>query len=157
MTQLPIEFQHWLTKRNSNEPVTLNGYIQFAAFRPLDQVVRSDIFVSVDEYISNYSDSLNHLAGKYYPISVYDLLSDLYGYEPHGVLVWVPTISQFGTFDNDHGVLRSFPNKTWTEMMRSLDKYIDCQWYPERIPNELVRPWRDQRFKNSIPTETPPW
>jgi hypothetical protein len=157
MKEIPNEFLDWLQERGSDLVVTLDGYIKSAIFHPLADIKEVDLFVSVDEYIDNYSDDSDHLSGNYYPVPAFDLVAEIWGYPAEHVLVWLPSIRQFATFDDDHGVLRSFPDVSWNELASSLGKYIDCQWYPDRIPNELIRPWNDERFKKLTPTKNPPW
>jgi len=157
MTDLLNDFQSWLRAQGRDLVIPLDGYIRSATFRPMAQIKKVDLFVSVDEYIDNYSDDSHHLSGNYYPVPAYDLLAEIWGYPSTCVFVWLPSIDQFATFDDDHCVLRSFPDVSWNDIHSSLGKYIDCQWYPDRVENELIRPWNDKRFSESTPTKSPPW
>ena len=107
MTELPLKFLDWLKTRADNRAVALSGYIKSVNFRPADKIQLTRLFVCVDEYIENYSDNSKQLAGNYYPVPAYDLLDEIWGYECDGVLLWIPALSKFGSFDSDHGVLRT--------------------------------------------------
>lgn len=131
---------------HGNDPVT---------FHQLAEVRLIQLYVDASEYIENYGELEKTLDEMYFPFSAYDLLSDVPGYNPVGTLIWLPTIEQFGSCDTDHGVLYSFPTITWPQIVASPEGYINCQWYPERVANELIRPWRDERFANSVPTTEP--
>ena len=156
MKNLPSDFQNWLQSRSGNLTITpVDGYIQAVTFHQLVDIISLPLYVSIDEYIENYSEKSEHLAGNYYPVSAYDLLKDVSGYSPVGALVWIPLIGEFATYDNDHCVLRSFPMVTWQDIIKSMAQFIDCQWYPDRVENKLVRPWDDARFSSVIPTKEP--
>lgn len=131
---------------HGNEPVT---------FHSLSAVQLIRLYVDAGEYIENYGESDSTLDGLYFPIPAYDLLSDVPGYSPLGALIWLPTINQFGSCDSQHGVLYSFPDVTWSEILESPEKFVNCQWYPERVDHDLIRPWQDERFANIEPTSYP--
>ena len=126
-------------------------------FRKPDEIELAVLYVNVDEYIENYQEPSTNLAGYYYPIEAYDLLSEFPRYRAFGVLVWVPSVSEFATYDEDHCVLRSFPNATFSNIIDNPKRFFNCMWYPDDFENHLVRPWSDDRFTNIVPTKEPKW
>ncbi|RHX94442.1 hypothetical protein DLM76_10210 [Leptospira yasudae] len=66
--------------------------------------------------------------GQYYTNSV-GLIQDSeeYGEDPE-ILVWLPRLSLYGTWDSSHDELHIFPNSTWTEMKSDLVPFIEAQW-----------------------------
>lgn len=153
--ELPISFKKWLISNHDRLVVPLGGYIESVRFRCLEDVEPIILNISVDEYATNHTEVPSHLKGNYYPVPAVDLLAEVSGYYADGVLVWVPMISEFATYDNDHCVLRSFPKKSWDEIVKSLEQFIDSQWNQECQQSELVCPWNDSRFSSLIPTKTP--
>ena len=158
---LPPDLVSTLTSIDGNFKLTVvlheeNGS-QTITFRTLEEINKVVLYVNVDEYVDNYGDSPTHLAGNYYPIEAYDLLSDFPGYRAFGILVWIPGISEFGAYDEDHCVLRTFPNKSFTNLLENPRGYFNCMWYSDEFENHLLRPWDDSRFESVAPTKEPKW
>ena len=159
MKNLPRELTQCLESSDSNFKLSTvlhesNG-VQTITFRKLDEIKAVALHVSVDEYIENYSDKSHDLAGNYYPIDAFDLLLEFPGYHAFGILVWIPAISEYATYDEDHCVLRSFPNKTFADILENPKRFFNCMWYPEKHENHLVRPWKEKRFEFVTPTKEP--
>ena len=115
------------------------------------------LYVDASEYIENYEELDRQLDGMYFPIEVFDLLKEVPGYSARGVLIWLPGILEFGSFDTDHGVVYSFPDVPWSQILESPEKYVNCQWHPDRVDHQLLRPWTDKRFSEVVPTTDPDW
>ena len=160
LMKLPPELIESLSSVDGNYQLTSKVCdeigIESVTFHKLDAINPITFYVNVDEYIENYSDESHDLAGNYYPIEALDLLREVPGYRAFGILVWIPRISEFASFDEDHCVLRSFPGKTWKDIVANPKGFINCLWYPDQIDNHLVRPWNDKRF-DSTPTKNPIW
>ena len=124
-------------------------------FYPLNELREIKIRIEADEYIDNYEEKMTGIAGTYFEIPAVDLLQHVPGYRSFGVFVWLTDTKEFGTYDDDHGVLRSFPGKSWDDILTTLEKYINCQWYPDGIENHLVRPWMDNRYAHIKPKSHP--
>ena len=120
-------------------------------FYPLHEVCEIELRIEADEYVDNYDERMTGIGGTYYEIPAIDLLKHVPGYRSFGVFAWIPCIKEFGTYDDDHGVLRTFPTKSWDDILTSPEKYINCLWYPDGMENHLVRPWADRRFAHLKP------
>ncbi|MBM9501664.1 hypothetical protein JWG44_15525 [Leptospira sp. 201903071] len=53
--------------------------------------------------------------------------SEAYGEDPE-ILVWLPRLQIYGTWDSSHDELHIFPNQTWTSMKSDLVPFIEAQW-----------------------------
>ncbi len=161
MNKLPTELVEKLKSTSGNFKLTTVLHEELGeetiTFRELDEIAIATLYVEVDEYIENYGDQSTELAGNYYPISGYDLLLDFPGYRAFGVLVWLPGTLEFATYDEDHCVLRSFPNCGFNDILKNPKRFFNCMWYPDEFENHLVRPWDDERFGEIVPTKTPEW
>ncbi|OMI18148.1 hypothetical protein BUQ74_06405 [Leptospira weilii serovar Heyan] len=66
--------------------------------------------------------------GQYYTNSV-GLIKDSEAYgECTEILVWLPRLQLYGTWDHSHDELHIFPNTTWTDIKSNLASYIEAQW-----------------------------
>ena len=120
-------------------------------FYPLSEIREIELRIEADEYIDNYDEKMTGIAGSYYTVPAIDLLKHVPGYGSFGLFVWLTDTREFRTYDDDHGVLRSFPDKSWDDILATPEKYINCSWYPDGIENHLVRPWSDSRFAHIRP------
>ena len=64
----------------------------------------------------------------YYAVAAVDLVEECDGFDPLGVLVWVPAERCFGTWDPDHWDLTVFPGATWADIVADPIPYINAQW-----------------------------
>lgn len=87
----------------------------------------------------------------YYSVPAVDLVASCEGYNPKGILIWLPDFELFGTWDGDHWDVRVFPGVTWTGIVSNPIKYINAQWYPDEIANEFLVPWHKYPFKEGRP------
>ncbi len=87
----------------------------------------------------------------YYAIPAINLVSQAKGYNPQFILLWLPESGEYGTWDCDHWELRVFPGVTWTDIAASPLKYINAQWYPDDVENEVLVPWPKYAFKKGRP------
>ncbi|MHC4867254.1 MAG: hypothetical protein ACYTEX_24530 [Planctomycetota bacterium] len=71
----------------------------------------------------------------YYTIPAVDLVAECEGYSAWGILVWLPGIQRFGTWDGDHRRLRVFPKAKWSDIVRNPTKYLNALWKPEKVEN----------------------
>jgi hypothetical protein len=74
------------------------------------------------------------------------LLASCEGYEPAGLLLWLPEEGRYGTCDESHGPLRAFPREvTWTAIVADPAEYINAQW-GEWPPDEVLVSWPKYRY-----------
>ncbi|MDV6234546.1 hypothetical protein CH379_002755 [Leptospira ellisii] len=71
---------------------------------------------------------LNEERGQYYTNSVGLVKnSEHYGEDPE-ILIWLPRIGLYGTWDSSHDELHVFPDRNWTSMKSNLVPFIEAQW-----------------------------
>ncbi len=65
------------------------------------------------------------------------------GYEPTGVLLWLPAEQQYGTWDNSHGELMVFePHVTWREIAARPIPFLNAPWEGDGCaPLSSLVPW----------------
>jgi hypothetical protein len=83
-----------------------------------------------------------------YDIEGLDLVRACNSYEPEGILVYFPTLQEYGCWDCDHLIITIFLDASWCEIEQRLAKYVNAQWYPDQEEQYLLRPWDDERFEN---------
>lgn len=88
----------------------------------------------------------------YYAVPAVSLTGECRTYEPEYILLWLPDMGAYGTWDNDHWVLQVFPGVTWTDIAADPLKYINAQWaYPDAVAAEVVKPYPMFPFKKGCP------
>ena len=78
--------------------------------------------------------------GGYYVVPGVDLVGAVEGFDPDGILVWVPELSSFGTWDSDHWDLIVFEATPWEAIVADPVPFLDAQWDPT-CPFDYLRPW----------------
>jgi hypothetical protein len=130
--------------------------------RPYPVEVEEATFFSIDELslqtfeLCTYEYYLNHgepgeNPDLCYPIVGFDIIKTLKGYTPEGILVWFPRFSEYGAWDSDHWIITMMPGLTWADIQADAGKYVNAQWYPERVNHYLLRPWADSRCNDLVP------
>ena len=76
----------------------------------------------------------------YYTIPAVDLVVECEGFDTWGILVWLPDMQMFGTWDSDHRILRVFPKSKWSDIVKEPVKFLNALWVPEKIYNEIFVP-----------------
>ena len=89
----------------------------------------------------------NHGNGGCYSVPGVNLVAECEGYDPEGILMWLPDTTQFGSFDCDHAILHVFPGATWADIAADPVPYVNCQWAPDDISNEIYKPWPRHAFR----------
>ena len=109
-----------------------------------------DVYVDSEESPLSKDDPN---AGKkgYYAVPAISLVAECQGYDPDGILVWVPDISMFGSWDCDHWDLLVFPNITWTQIAANPLPFINAQWQPHIVSCEFFAPWNIYEFTKGKP------
>ncbi len=151
---IPEDLRKYLAKNRKNLTLTWPGTLQqevpAVGLFSLDEL-RFRIFdIDTWEYYNNH-----HEPGKdpelRYRLRGIDLIKDVDDYLPDGILIWFPQFKEYGTWDGDHGIITMLPGVTWTEISRNAGKYVNAQWYPDRVNHYLLRPWSDSRCKRMKP------
>ncbi len=76
----------------------------------------------------------------FYVVPCFDLLAESSGYNPRGLLVYIPALNLYGAHDDDHQDLRVFPRKTWTDIAASPLKYLNDLWNPHKGVGKTLIP-----------------
>jgi hypothetical protein len=77
-----------------------------------------------------YKDLNTKRQGKYI-LPVLDLVEDVgTDFNSMGILVWIPDIKLFGTWDSDHYELTVFKDKTWADILAAPEIYFNAMWQP---------------------------
>jgi hypothetical protein len=76
----------------------------------------------------------------YYTMPAVDLVAECEGFGAWGILVWLPGMQKFGTWDCDHRQLRVFPKARWSDIVKKPTKYLNALWKPEKVENVLFVP-----------------
>jgi hypothetical protein len=67
------------------------------------------------------------------------------GYDPVGLLLWLPLERRYGIWDDSHGTIRVFgPAITWKRIAADPVPHIDAGWtgfHPDSPPMEDLMPW----------------
>lgn len=74
----------------------------------------------------------------HYIVPIVDLLATADGYDPQGILVWIPALGAFGSWDCDHWDLIVFTGSTWDDITADPARFLNAQWAPG---GEYLRPW----------------
>jgi hypothetical protein len=108
-------------------------------------------FYKTPPLIDLYLESQDNQAKGYYIIQAYDLLEKVEGYEPAGILVWIPSLGCFGSWDNDHWKLVIFQGKGWQDIERDPLKYLNSQWSKDLGDGEYLSDTSKLEFKEGSP------
>lgn len=86
--------------------------------------------------------------GGSYLVAGVSLLASCDGYEPAGVLLWLPIDGRYGTWDGEHGTLRVFREDVgWSAIAENLPRYINSQWGLDgAAPVSDLIPWGRHPF-----------
>ncbi len=76
----------------------------------------------------------------YYIIPAVDLIAECKGFDPWGILVWIPDIQMLGTWDSNHRILRVFHNAVWDDVVSDPIKYLNGLWNPQEVENIVYEP-----------------
>ncbi len=117
---------------------------------PFDELTIGEVYVNSEE--SPLAEKDPHSGEKgYYSVTVVNLVSDCDGYDPEGILIWLPEQKIFGTWDSDHWDILVFPNASWLDIVSDPAKYINAQWAPDDVEYEYFEPFPKYPFKTGKP------
>lgn len=80
------------------------------------------------------TDDPHRGAGGHYLVLAESLIEDCEGYEPLGLLVWLPREGCFGSWDGDHRNLVTFPGARWADIIADPDRYLGALWQSDDDP-----------------------
>lgn len=114
-------------------------------FLSIEELRLEEFEVNTWEYYHNHGEE-GEDPDLTYKFNAVSLLKTTDGYEPSGVLVYIPLLRQYGTVDTDHALAYTFPHCGWGTIEPNLPSYINAMWYPDEVDMALLRPWADPRF-----------
>ncbi len=86
------------------------------------------------------------------------------GYDPVGLLLWLPVERRFATWDSSHPFISVFdPEVTWTDIAGNPPRFINAQWegaFDDSAPTRPLVPWprhsyrTDQVYEPQTETES---
>ncbi|MFC0019502.1 hypothetical protein, partial [Roseibacillus persicicus] len=72
-------------------------------------------------------------------------------FHPVGLFSWYPDLLRYGTWDETHQIIYTFPNVTWTDITERPHRYFNGQWSNlEEGEKEPLMPWVKQRFHKDL-------
>jgi hypothetical protein len=138
-----------------------NRTFQFASEDPLeveegtfyasDELELREFKLSTPQYYDNEGTEIGDDPELYYEIPGADLVSETPDYGGDGILIWFPKFHEYGSWDPDHGTILLFPGISWGSIQNNLARYLNAQWYRERVQSYLLRPWVDPRCADIEP------
>ena len=82
-----------------------------------------------------------------YVIPEINLVAEREGYDPDGILIWLPDEKFFGTWDSEFRNVLIFPNATWNEISASPVKYLNALWDSKAVHCEYLRTFPNYPFQ----------
>lgn len=119
---------------------------------PLDKLVvqlfPTDVQSSAIEHDDPHRGELNLGC---YMVPAVDLVQTAENYEPTGLLLWLPTERQFGTWDSSHPWIAVFdPEVTWRDIAAAPARFINAQWegaFDDAAPTTPLVPWHRHTYR----------
>jgi hypothetical protein len=83
-----------------------------------------------------------------YSVPVVDLSESSDKYNGGFLLVWIPDLALYGSYDTDHHVLTVFGKEVrWQNIVSSPAAFLEAQWYPERKAGRILKAWKHYKFR----------
>jgi hypothetical protein len=86
-----------------------------------------------------------HQEDGYYWVPAVNLVADCEGYDPAGLLVWLPEDGLFGTWQSDWLSILVFPGASWTDIAADPIRFINGAMGIGGVTEEL-KPWPRHPF-----------
>ncbi len=140
------EDRRFTFERNEESEMEVDSFEFYAP----NEVKLSRFTIDTYEYHLNHNETGNDPELRY-DIQGVDLIRDCGGYEPEGILIYIPEFQEYGSWDCDHGLIAVYPNVGWSTIETRLVDYVNAQWYPQLAEQYLLRPWADDRCSKIKP------
>jgi hypothetical protein len=88
-------------------------------FRTLDEVEEIELIVSAEE-----SDAVCVMRGL-------DLLRSCEEYDPRGMLVYIPSLRKYGSYDREKKSLITYRDMSWSDFLANPTRYINASWFED--------------------------
>ncbi|MDQ8192720.1 hypothetical protein, partial [Roseibacillus persicicus] len=151
--EIPSDLRAYL-EANPNQILELNPMrvphtnLENIQLTSLEQLTIEDIPLDTYDYALNQGDFDGEDPEWEYEFPGVNLVArDLdEQFDPWGLLLWFPSLQCYGSWDNSHHLIYTFPGATWTDVISSIVFYGNAQWEPESDSHRLLRPWLEQGF-----------
>ncbi|MBC7876629.1 MAG: hypothetical protein H7Y59_05600 [Anaerolineales bacterium] len=111
-----------------------------------DKLTPSVVFVDSDDAPFANQDPHAEEEGCYV-IPAINLVAECEGYDPDGILIWLPDQKVFGTWDSEYWDVLIFPYATWRDISTSPVKYLNALWDQDAVLCEYLRPFPNYPFQ----------
>jgi len=118
--------------------------------KQLEELELSEFYIDFDSNNIQPDDPHQGEEG-YYVVKGVDLISECDGFDPEGILIWLPDYQMFGAWDSDHYNLTLFNDTDWEEIVEDPVQYLNAQWDPTLAVEMLLDPWEKCEFKKGRP------
>jgi hypothetical protein len=83
-----------------------------------------------------------------YLVQGVSLVASCDGYDPVGLLLWLPVDGRYGLWDGEHGTLRVFgTHVTWSDIAGDLPRHLNAHWgLDDSVPVSDLAPWRHHAY-----------
>lgn len=147
---IPSDLREYLIKHpgivlHLNPQKRPNANVENVQLATISELKFTNIPLDTGDYTLNHGEFLEdpYLNYSFPAISIIAReLDNRFG--PEGILVWFPDLGRYGTWDDTHYIIYTFPFATWANIIESPFSYINAQWEPIEEEHELFCPWRDQ-------------
>lgn len=135
---LPVDLVSFLQSGKMLEYDPADCEAGLVTLLPVDRL-RVEFFPMVSE---NPDDPHAGESGCYLVTGV-SLIATCDGYDPEGLLLWLPLDERYGLWDGEHGTLFVFdPEIRWTAISSDFSRYINAEWCLEgSAPVTDLIPW----------------
>jgi hypothetical protein len=108
---------------------------------PLDRLMVRTLKTRLSES-SEVAEEDPHAGEKgYYLVPAVSLVASCQRYRPAGLLLWLPEMGLYGSWDDDHRTLWVFPDLTWAEIVAGPVPFLNACWEPRRAAAKQARLW----------------
>lgn len=148
---IPKDLRKFLTEHQDQKIVFPSRCARYVEVKAIEFFLPNELWLTVAnvhtwEYYTNYGEP-GEDPELTYDIEIVSLLRSAGDYSAHGILCWVPLLSQYASFDNDHGKAYLFgAHYNWSIIQENLGVFVNSGWNKDPgIDQELFRPWDDPR------------
>ncbi len=85
-------------------------------FRTLEEIEEIELIVRAEDHKSTY------------PIRGLDLVKSCEEYDPRGMLVYIPSLRKYGSYDSELEVLITYRGMSWSDFLADPARYINAAW-----------------------------
>src|SRR5262245_55446411 len=97
----------------------------------------------------------NHGSLGCYLVPGVSLLAPARGYDPDGLMLWLPLERRFGTWDSSHDVVSMYKRgTTWADIVAQPKQHINACWGSWKVM-ECLKPWLRCRYYPSMQIHSP--